>query len=304
MKNTTPQRLFKKWIFIGFFSLISQLAQAQDPVQILPQTNIQVSSNELDQGDVVLMTITTAKDVRPSLTWRNKEIPLAVNPEKTKWFGFLEASLEAHPGKNRALVKLSADGQVKTSEVEITIKPKDYGVRDLTLPKEMVDLDGPTLERVQKENKVLAVVWSQALLQQLWQGPFIRPVSGEEVGPFGRKSIINHLPRAPHTGVDLRGEKGTPIKAANDGRVVLIADHFFTGHTVIIDHGGYIQSMYFHMDQVGVETGQMVAKGDVIGQVGETGRVTGPHLHFGIRVNGTAVDPLHFIQISEQITEL
>ena len=306
MRNRTVKQTLTQAMFIGLLGLVFQPVSAQqDPVQvqILPQTNIQVSASALDQGDVVLVTLTTTKAITPSLLWRDKEIPLASNTEKTKWFGFLEASLGAHPGKNKALVRLTIGSQVKTSEMEILIQAKDYGLRNLTLPKELVDLDGPTLERVQKESSVVAGVWSRPLAEQLWQGPFIRPVSGEISEIFGVKSIFNNQPRSPHSGVDLRGEKGTPILAVNRGRVVLIADHFFTGNTVLIDHGGGIQSMYFHMDRVGVESGQTIAKGDVIGWVGATGRATGPHLHFGVRVNGTTVDPLHFIQLSEQIAE-
>lgn len=306
MRNRTVKQTLTRVMFIGLLGLVFQPVSAQqDPVQvqILPQTNIQVSASALDQGDVVLVTLTTTREITPSLLWRDKEIPLAYNAEKTKWFGFLEASLGAHPGKNKALVRLTTGSQVKTSEMEILIQAKDYGLRNLTLPKELDELDGPTLERVQKESSVVAGVWSRPLAQQLWQGPFIRPVSGEISGIFGVKSIINNRPRSPHSGVDLRGEIGTPILAVNCGRVVLIADHFFTGNTVLIDHGGGIQSMYFHMDRVGVESGQTIAKGDVIGWVGATGRATGPHLHFGVRVNHTAVDPLHFIQLSEQIAE-
>jgi murein DD-endopeptidase MepM/ murein hydrolase activator NlpD len=101
----------------------------------------------------------------------------------------------------------------------------------------------------------------------------------------------------------LRGKKGTPIKAINDGRVVLTADHFFTGLSVVIDHGGGIQSMYFHMDKIQVQQGEMVEKGAVIGSVGSTGRATGPHLHCGVRVNGCRIDPLQLIDKSSQLEE-
>jgi murein DD-endopeptidase MepM/ murein hydrolase activator NlpD len=282
-----------------FFASVAVQAQ----VQILPQTNIQISAAELEQGDVVLITLSTVANAAPALFWYNKEIPLAGNAEKTKWFGFLAAGLEAHPGKSAVQIRLMSGGRVKASEMEITIKAKEYGLRNLTLPKEMDELDGPTLERVQKESKIIAAVWSHPLKERLWQGPFIRPLNTEVSGAFGVKSIINGSPRAPHSGVDLRGEAGTPIVAVNRGRVVLTADLFFTGNTVLIDHGGGIQSMYFHMERVGVKSGQTVQQGDVIGWVGATGRATGPHLHFGMRVNATNVNPLHFIEVSEQIAE-
>jgi hypothetical protein len=130
MRNWTVKQTLTQAIFIGLLGLVFQPVSAQqDPVQvqILPQTNIQVSANELNQGDVVLVTLTTTKEITPSLLWRDKEIPLAANTEKTKWFGFLEASIGAHPGKNKALVRLKTGSQVKTSAMEIAIRPRITG---------------------------------------------------------------------------------------------------------------------------------------------------------------------------------
>ncbi|MBW1862211.1 MAG: M23 family metallopeptidase, partial [Deltaproteobacteria bacterium] len=123
------------------------------------------------------------------------------------------------------------------------------------------------------------------------------------VGPFGRRSIINDQPRSPHSGVDLKGKRGTPIKAANNGKVALTGNHFFSGKSVVIDHGGGIQSMYFHLDKIMAKEGQTIIKGQVIGLVGSTGRSTGPHLHWGMRVNGARVDPLMLTGLSQQIEE-
>ena len=136
-----------------------------------------------------------------------------------------------------------------------------------------------------------------------WSGTFLKPVPGDVRGPFGRKSIINEQPRSPHSGVDLKGEKGTPIKAINNGRVALMGNHFFTGLSVVIDHGGGIQSMYFHLDKITVKKEQMVSKGHIIGLVGSTGRSTGPHLHWGIRNNGARVNPLRLTVLSRELEE-
>jgi len=186
-------------------------------------------------------------------------------------------------------------------KVEIEVKEKDYGVRRLTLPKKMVDLDAPTLKRIRKESEIMKKVFQSSISTPLWRGAFMKPVPGEIVGPFGRRSIINGEPRSPHTGVDLRGEYGTPVKAMNNGKVVLTGDHFFTGRLVVLDHGGGIQSMYFHMQKLMVQSGDMVTKGDVIGLVGSSGRATGPHLHLGTRVNGCRVDPMRLTILSASI---
>ena len=176
-------------------------------------------------------------------------------------------------------------------------------MRRLTLPKKMVDLDSETLKRVRKESGVMKAIWKAAPADPLWRGLFLKPVPGKVVGTFGRRSIINEQPRSPHSGVDLRGKRGTPVKAINHGRVVLTENHFFTGLTVVIDHGGGIQSMYFHLDRIEVDVGRIVKKGEVVGRVGSTGRATGPHLHWGIRVNGARVDPLALTRLSAELVE-
>ena len=119
--------------------------------------------------------------------------------------------------------------------------------------------------------------------------------------PFGCRCIINDMERSPHSGVDLKASEGTPVKATNRGIVVLVADHFFSGLSVVIDHGGGMQSMYFHLSEVLVQAGELLEKGTIIGLSGSSGRVTGPHLHFGIRLNGGRVNPIKLIEISRRL---
>jgi murein DD-endopeptidase MepM/ murein hydrolase activator NlpD len=166
----------------------------------------------------------------------------------------------------------------------------------------MVDLDKETLERVGRESLRMDRLW-QAVTEPLWSVPFIRPVSGRVIGPFGRRSIINNRPRSPHTGVDLRAGSGTPVRASNHGRIVLSDEHYFTGRSVVMDHGGGVLSMYFHLEEVFVREGDMVERGAVIGLAGSTGRATGPHLHWGVRIHGQRVDPLRLISLSREMEE-
>lgn len=254
---------------------------------------------KINQGDVGLIKIRTGREEKPQVTWLKKIVPLHSNGEQTEWFGFLEADLTTAAGKYQARFETSASR--KEVLLEIRIKEKDYGVRNLTLPKRMVDLDSRTLQRVRQEARIVKTLWAEPIPEIIWRASFIKPLEGEIIGPFGRKSVINDQPRSPHSGVDLRAKKGTPVKAMNAGRVVLVADQFFAGRSVIIDHGGGIQSMYFHLDQILVKKGELVARGEVVGRVGSTGRATGPHLHFGIRVNGARVDPMHLIEVSREV---
>jgi murein DD-endopeptidase MepM/ murein hydrolase activator NlpD len=137
-----------------------------------------------------------------------------------------------------------------------------------------------------------------------WEGPFVKPVRGEVVGPFGQASILNGMPRAPHSGVDLKAERGTPVVSINSGKVVLTGEHFFNGLFVVLDHGGAVQSMYFHLDKILVQQGDKVTKGQTVGLLGATGRATGPHLHFGMRINGARIDPMQFIKVNEAMERL
>ena len=270
-------------------------------VMSAPSPEVYLSSSNIPQGDLALIRVKGTDRETPLMTWMKKKISLVPNQRKTDWYGFVSADLKANPGKYQVLINMHPSGSKK--DIEIRITEKKYGVRRLTLPKKMVDLDAQTLKRVRKESGKMKMLWVAPFAKPLWEGPFVRPVPGEVIGPFGRSSIINEQPRSPHSGVDLRAKRGTPIKTMNNGMVALVGDHFFTGLTVVIDHGGGIQSMYFHLDKILVEVNQRVTKGEVIGLVGSTGRATGPHLHLGVRVNGARVDPLGLTKISEQLRE-
>jgi murein DD-endopeptidase MepM/ murein hydrolase activator NlpD len=277
----------------------SQVLLGDYTTMALPQAHIHLSSSIIGQGDLTLLRIRLKNGNTPQVTWRGKKVLLVSNQEKTDWYGFLGADLSAKPGHYKVVVKVP--GSVAEEQLEVEIRGKDYGVRRLTLPKNMVDLDSKTLQRARKESKRMKSLWEALPSTPLWNGPFLRPVSGEVVGPFGKRSIINDQPRSPHSGVDLKGERGAPVKAINHGQVVLTDDHFFTGLTVVMDHGGGIQSMYFHLHRIAVQKGQVAAKGQIIGFVGSTGRATGPHLHWGIRMNGARIDPLLLLALSQQL---
>ena len=296
-----PHGIFIRWSAIIISIFVANLYVMICEVTAISQYDISLSSYIIPQGDMSLIRVKVKIGDVPRVTWMKREIYLVPNHDKTVYYGFLVADLAAKPGRYKALVELVPTGQKKKLEIEV--KEKDYGVRRLTLPKKMVDLDADTLKRVKKESRIMRRLWDALPSIPYWYGPFERPVPGPVVGPFGRKSIINNQPRAPHSGVDLRAQKGTPIKAINHGVVSFTGDHFFTGKTVVMDHGGGIQSMYFHLEKILVQQGSMMEKGQVIGLVGSTGRATGPHLHWGLRINGARVNPLKLIDLSQKMEE-
>ena len=128
----------------------------------------------------------------------------------------------------------------------------------------------------------------------------MRPVPDEANSAFGTRSILNGEPRSPHGGADFISPTGTPIKAPNAGRVVLAEDLYYTGNTVVLDHGLTLFSLFAHLSESNVKVGDTVAAGDVVGKVGATGRVTGPHLHWTVRINGARIDPLSLLAVMSE----
>ena len=167
----------------------------------------------------------------------------------------------------------------------------DYPVQKLTLPRNMVELSPEDLARVARENREMARLWTR-------EGPrrFVLPLGRPldplpEGGRFGHRRVINGSPRSPHGGADYSVPAGTPVLAAADGTVAMVADQFFGGHAVFVDHGDRLVTTYMHLSRVDVREGQTIVRGERVGAVGSTGRATGPHLHFGARWRGARVDP-------------
>ena len=185
----------------------------------------------------------------------------------------------------------SANGTARASG-RIPVAARTYTVQRLTVAPGMAVLDPETERRAEEETARLRATYRMISGERLWRGRFVRPVAGEEPGTgFGARRIINGHPRAPHSGIDFAAPVGTAIIAANRGRVALVGEFFFPGRLVILDHGLGLHTAYFHLDSIGVSEGQVVARGERLGTVGMTGRVTGPHLHFGAQIGAARIDP-------------
>ena len=180
----------------------------------------------------------------------------------------------------------------------LTIGPREFREQRLTLPATMVDLDPATTERALAEGEALRTVYRTITPERLWRGGFTRPVAGTEPGTgFGARRIINGKPRAPHAGIDYAAPWGTPVVAANAGRVALVGEFFFPGRLVVVDHGLGLYTLYFHLESVLVTQGEPVERGQTLGTVGATGRATGPHLHFGAQLGPARVDPAVLLNV-------
>ncbi len=195
------------------------------------------------------------------------------------------------PGKQTLRVTIQTEQTTNHRTYPIDIIKENYTVQRLKLPKNKVDLDAKTLKRVRLEQKEMSAAFLHIGKQPLWESAFLEPVNGRVTGRFGSRRVINGQKKRPHSGEDIAAPKGTPVLAVNAGTVVAAVNHFFSGKGVIIDHGVGLFSMYFHLSEINVENGQTLKKGEILGKVGATGRATGPHLHWGIRLNGARVNP-------------
>jgi Peptidase family M23 len=219
-----------------------------------------------------------------------------------RWDAFFGIDARQEPGNYEARIWLaSAEGPAaRNRTVSIRVLPGAFEEERLTVPDAQVHLSKRDLKRVKKEEELISSLWSIDTKERLWQGPFGVPVEGGPGSPFGVRRWINDEPRSFHTGMDIKAPEGAPVQAANDGLVVLEGDFFFGGRSVFLDHGQGVFTMYFHLSKINVVRGQRVAKGDVVGLVGMTGRATGPHLHWGVRMDGARVDPASLVDRTRQ----
>ncbi len=226
------------------------------------------------------------------IEWLDKTLDLAVGADGDAIEVLLGAGLKRKTGSKLLRLTYVRDGKKETVQRAVDIKDKEYPVQRLTLPKKMVNLSQKNLSRYYKEKDEVTEVLGHRSQGRLWSLPLTRPVPGEVSSAFGLRRFINDQPRSPHRGVDFRGGIGVPIKVCADGVVDLVADHYFSGRSVYVDHGQGVMSMYFHLSDIDVQEGQVVRKGEVLGKMGKTGRATGPHLHFGLYLLGEPVDPM------------
>ena len=287
----------EKGLFL-FLAMLSFFFLSPVEASSSSRPDITVTPSKIGQGEISLLSI-ERKGAEPEVTWMGKKITLVADEKNEILSGFIGADLTTRPGRYK--LKISRADKANPHSIVISVLSRDYGIRRLTLPREMVELDADTLKRVKEEIRVVRELFIRPAGSSLWRGKWIRPVAGTVISPFGPRRIINDEERSPHSGVDLKAPEGTPVKATNRGKVALVADHFFGGLSVFIDHGGGIHSMYFHLSQAFVRAGQLVEKGTTVGLSGCSGRATGPHLHFGVRLNGGRVNPINLIEISGRL---
>ncbi|MET0507203.1 MAG: peptidoglycan DD-metalloendopeptidase family protein [Burkholderiaceae bacterium] len=226
-------------------------------------------------------------------TARYRDVPVLVVGGPAGWTAIVGIALATAPGTEEIEVVASAGRPA--ARHRFTVEPFAYAEQQLKVAPGQVDLSKRDLERYERERKRQAAV--TATLSQVPPATLklIEPVAGRRSSSFGLRRVFNGQARNPHSGMDIAAATGTPVVAAAGGTVIDVGDYFFNGQTVWLDHGFGVLTMYCHLSRVDVAQRDGVEAGQRIGAVGATGRVTGPHLHFGVMLNRTMVDPALFL---------
>lgn len=218
------------------------------------------------------------------------------------WRGVIAVPLGTASGTYDLLIR-SADGA--ELKLPVVVSSHDYGEQRLTVKKEMATPMRPeNLKKIKQNRRDLKIAYGASKAQLLLTDKLSPPLTSRLTSPFGTRRLLNGKPKSPHGGVDFKAAIGVPVPAAARGRVALAEELYYSGKIVIIDHGLSIFTLYMHLGKIDCQVGDVVGAGEVIGKSGKSGRVTGPHLHWGVKIAGVFVDPLRFVEDSKHLLEI
>jgi murein DD-endopeptidase MepM/ murein hydrolase activator NlpD len=282
------------WFLLAAAFPVDGFASSRSPIG----TGAQYSGK---QGQILVVQVPAEEDtarVQGTFLGRPVQFFPETRPGEAKGFvGLLGIDMQDVPGMHDLTIQIKHPEYSRTLAYRVEVVKEKFRVEHLKLPKDKVDLDEQGLARWKAEQEQVKEALATDSQTRLWQPSFVEPVSGKRTGIFGSVRIMNGQARNPHNGEDIGAQTGTDVAATNDGVVRLTVDHIFSGKGVFLDHGLGFYSMYFHLSDVLVKDGESVKAGQVIGKVGATGRATGPHLHWGVKLNGARVNPYALLDL-------
>lgn len=255
----------------------------------------------IGQGQALALSYPAEPDLAAvTVRWSGHSVPFVQRGDR--WFATVGVDLDSRPGEHAVDVTFRyADGRTRVHREPITVNRGQYPTTELTVAERYVELSPEDQARAEREAAETSAIYDTFTGERFWSEAFEVPVQGATDGRnFGHRRVFNGQPRAPHSGADLRARTGTVIRAANRGRVVLAKELFYSGNAVFIDHGYGLYTTYLHLSELDVAVGDMVERGQRIGLAGATGRVTGPHLHWGVRLLDARIDPFSLIRLGAQ----
>lgn len=289
MTTTIPDKTPKLSMALAMTAAVCLLAAAT--------ASMALPENAPRPGGIAVIGIEpgTEGDAAPVVTFGDKRA--LVIRQDNQWLAVVGIPLDQEAGMAHVSV---AWPEQTAREIPFEVLLHAYDEQRLTVKnRSYVSPDQQQLDRISSERKIIDSAlenWRETSLEDVI---LLAPVTGRRSSSFGLRRFFNDQPRSPHKGMDIAADPGTPILAAANGTVTVTGDFFFNGNTVIIDHGQGLVTMYCHLNAIDVSEGAWVTAGTAIGKVGATGRVTGPHLHFGTYLSGTAVDPALLLAASE-----
>ena len=271
---------------------------------------VELSPNPATNGNVVLLEIDTRSLDQPvfglQIKFHEKIIALASHPTKAKgvYFGLLGIPYHITPASSAFKLEWTNPYGYHSKIISFTVKRGKYRSEKLKVANRMINPSKDDRQRSRQERNEVKKAYLISSSDRLWPDMFQLPVEGKVTSPFGTRRLFNGKLKSYHSGVDFRANEDTPVHAANAGIVKLAKNLFYSGNHVIVDHGLGLFTNYSHLSKIHVHSGQRVEKGQVIGYAGSTGRVNGPHLHWGAKVNGTSVDPLQLLKVLTSLLQV
>jgi murein DD-endopeptidase MepM/ murein hydrolase activator NlpD len=252
-------------------------------------------------GGIAVVSLGITSEAPPVVKYNNKRVMVVPDPNHDKqWIAVTGIPLSAKKGKHSLVVETNP----KQRKVTFKVKSKKYETQYLTLKnKRQVNPNEEDLKRIAREKKLTLEALAQWSESENINTDFVLPVQGHLSSPFGLRRFFNKEPRQPHSGIDIAAPEGEPIVSPADGTIISTGNYFFNGNTMFIDHGQGLVTMYCHMSRIDVKPGDKVIKGQQIGAIGMTGRVTGPHLHWALSLNDARVDPGLFFDNLQKLTQ-
>jgi hypothetical protein len=278
---------------------VSFAAGAQQSQPCGKGVSLRLSAQSASQGSLLELTLVSAAPVTDlSGTWTAKPISLWQANDHV-YHAFLGVDLQSEPGKYDLDVSGHLPGGLALEcKAIVSVTEGHFAIESLKVADQFVNPDPEETARAAKDSAEVQEAYAHPSPKRLWAGRFRTPLDGVTTGHnFGKRRVLNGQARSPHAGLDMPAKTGTPIHASQSGRVVLADNLYFSGNTVILDHGLGVFTFYCHMSAIKVAVGDMANAGTVIGLVGATGRVTGPHLHWSLIVNGARVNPLQIVSL-------
>lgn len=247
---------------------------------------------ETVNGGTALVTFSKIPE-DATMRYGTKRIPLLSHPlYKGKKIALIPVGYRTEPGERELHVRWGAG----STTLPLVVKAGSYASEAIHVAPSKVTPDKKQAKRTKREYKAAMRVYNRFTPRRYWEKPFVLPMQSSVTSPFGTARTYNGTLKSFHSGTDFKAEPGTPVRAANDGVVVIAQERYYAGNSVVIDHGEGLYSCYYHLSRMEVNVGDRVARNEEIGLSGKTGRVTGPHLHFAVMLHGVQVDPLQLIR--------